>query len=162
MKMYFPQNFITWKGIFSYPRPLYGQVDMYSVPFSIPHFLTEAKIRVMFAFPLSCSSYWCQWLLWWKWEIQCCGLYYSFDFHPWKVWPLPHKSYLCQVSSNKHSFRTLQVHSARTAWSWFHNVPQCNSRSAESLAMEKKPHRWEIVKFSYWTLHTDTERQPSM
>jgi len=26
IKMYFPQNVITWKGIFLYPRPLYGQV----------------------------------------------------------------------------------------------------------------------------------------
>ena len=31
----------------------------------------------------------------------------------------------------------------------------------ESLAMEKNSVEWEIVKFSQWTLNTDTERQPS-
>jgi hypothetical protein len=114
---------------------------MYSVPFSIRHFLTEAKIRLMSAFPLSCSSYWCQCLLQWKWEILCCGLYYSLDFHWRKVWPLPQNSYLCLVSSKKHSFRTLQVHSACTTWSWFHMDRQCNSGSMESLAMENTKQR---------------------
>ena len=114
---------------------------MYSVLFGIHQFLTEVKIRVKFTFPLSCSSYWCQWLLQWKWEILYFSLYYNFDFHPRKVWPLPQKSYLCLVSSNKHSFRTLQVHSMHTAWSWSHMVPQCNNGSMESLSMEKKRHR---------------------
>ena len=85
IKLYFSQNFITWKRILSHARPRYGQVDMYSVLFSIPHFLIKTKIRLMFAFPLSCSSYWCQRLPRRKCEILSCGLYYSFDFHPRKV-----------------------------------------------------------------------------
>jgi hypothetical protein len=46
--------------------PIEEEEGMYSVLFRIPHFLTKAKIRVMFAFPLLSSSYWCQWLLRWK------------------------------------------------------------------------------------------------
>lgn len=121
---------------------------MYSVLFRIPHLLTKAKVRLMFAFPSSCSSYWCQWLLQWKWEILCCGLYNSFELHPRKVWSLPQKSYLCLVSSNKHSFRT-QVHNACTAWGWFHMVTQCNNGSMGGEGIE-----WENVKLSHWTLNS--------